>query len=318
MIGIYKITNNVNKKVYIGQSIDIKRRWREHKKCKDLYNPLYQDMKVNRIDNFSFDVIEECSQQQLNEREQFWISYYDSYKNGYNRTIGGEGSFCQNNIDNSSIKLTNKQWLLYYYMINLANILTDEQTNLRINKNFFNISETCKNLGIKSTQTFYNTLAKLCDNNLIKIDCDYYYITPNFSTDYDKAITEILLKPAKVNSQNIDLLRTYLYLKELNKTSIPYDKDFSIRNICFILGHGDTNSICYTNIRLYLNLLNSWGLINIEQREIKNVALGNYAIYHLQDVSRSLNYDNFNSHIDFSNFSKEQIKRIKKEFNDFI
>ena len=41
MIGIYKITNNVNKKVYIGQSIDIKRRWREHKKCKDLYNPLY-------------------------------------------------------------------------------------------------------------------------------------------------------------------------------------------------------------------------------------------------------------------------------------
>lgn len=41
------------------------------------------------ISNFTFEIIEECDKQSLNEREIYWIEYYDSFHNGYNMTIGG-------------------------------------------------------------------------------------------------------------------------------------------------------------------------------------------------------------------------------------
>lgn len=92
MIGIYKITNQVNGKVYIGQSVHIKQRWSQH--CADSVKGttlLYQAMREYGIKNFSFEVIEECSLEQLNEREVYWIAYYDSFnkEKGYNMTPGG-------------------------------------------------------------------------------------------------------------------------------------------------------------------------------------------------------------------------------------
>ena len=60
--GIYKITNKVNGKVYIGQSRDIKRRWYEHRKVKGDYDrhsyPLYSAIEKYGIDNFEFEIIE--------------------------------------------------------------------------------------------------------------------------------------------------------------------------------------------------------------------------------------------------------------------
>ena len=92
MIGIYKITNNLNQKSYIGQSIHIEQRWEEHlyktSGCTLLKYALYK----YGVHNFSFDVIEECPQELLNEREQYWIQYYDSFNNGYNLTLGGGGT----------------------------------------------------------------------------------------------------------------------------------------------------------------------------------------------------------------------------------
>jgi group I intron endonuclease len=96
MIGIYKITNMVNRKVYIGQSTNIKRRWKDHKKDAFWENnpeyeyPLYRAMRKYGIDSFSFEVIEECSKEELNEKEKLYIAQYDSYKNGYNQTEGGD------------------------------------------------------------------------------------------------------------------------------------------------------------------------------------------------------------------------------------
>lgn len=90
MIGIYKITNQITGEVYIGQSIRIKQRWREH--CINSVNgttQLYQAMRNYGLKNFSFDVIEECDKEKLNEREIYWISYYDSFNKGYNMTPGG-------------------------------------------------------------------------------------------------------------------------------------------------------------------------------------------------------------------------------------
>lgn len=96
MIGIYKITNLINGHQYIGQSINIGRRWKEHRctAASGLYNeyPLYRAILKYGIENFEFSVIEECSKEELNEKERYWISYYDSYNNGYNQTTGGDGN----------------------------------------------------------------------------------------------------------------------------------------------------------------------------------------------------------------------------------
>lgn len=102
MIGIYKITNKINGKVYIGQSTNTSERWLAHKevitcdfRANSRHRPLYKDMMRYGLENFSFEVIEECSKEKLNEREIYWIKYYNSYffnpnSNGYNLTIGGE------------------------------------------------------------------------------------------------------------------------------------------------------------------------------------------------------------------------------------
>ena len=92
MVGIYKITNKVNGKVYIGQSQNIKERWAEHKRPSNFINPtklLYQAMKEFSLDKFSFEILEECDKTELLNREQYYISLYDSLEpNGYNMQMG--------------------------------------------------------------------------------------------------------------------------------------------------------------------------------------------------------------------------------------
>lgn len=96
---IYKITNKINGKVYIGQTRkSIKQRWNEHKSTskspnKQGYNyPLYRAFRKYGIENFEIEEIEKCFFEKLNEREIYWINYYNSYKKGYNQTLGGDGS----------------------------------------------------------------------------------------------------------------------------------------------------------------------------------------------------------------------------------
>lgn len=96
MIGIYKITNLLNNKCYIGQSIDIENRWKQHiyeGKHNIKEGKLYPAMFQDGLENFTFEIIEECKKdsQILNEKEKYWIKYYDSFNNGYNSTIGGQG-----------------------------------------------------------------------------------------------------------------------------------------------------------------------------------------------------------------------------------
>lgn len=93
MVGIYKIQNKLNGKIYIGQSNDIERRFKEHC-CPNRYlkSKIIVEYAIQKYgkENFDFSVIEECPIEQLNERETYWINYYDSCKNGYNCNEGGE------------------------------------------------------------------------------------------------------------------------------------------------------------------------------------------------------------------------------------
>lgn len=98
--GIYMIKNKKTGQKYIGQSVDIERRWREHiSKGKD---KSYIDRAINKYgkDNFVLIIIEEIPKKELNDREQYWIEHYNTYNdvNHYNLSIGGDDN-PMNNIE---------------------------------------------------------------------------------------------------------------------------------------------------------------------------------------------------------------------------
>lgn len=91
---IYLIENQINHKQYIGKTYDtLETRWKEH--CKDARKercekrPLYNAFNKYGVENFTISLVEETDN--LEEREIFWIAYYDTYANGYNATRGGDG-----------------------------------------------------------------------------------------------------------------------------------------------------------------------------------------------------------------------------------
>ncbi len=102
MTGIYKITNQLTQEVYIGQSRNIEHRIAYHKAASKRLNEttlLYRKIREYGIENFSFEVIEECDIDKLDEREIYWISYYNSYEKGYNMTRGGQGDNTASYVD---------------------------------------------------------------------------------------------------------------------------------------------------------------------------------------------------------------------------
>lgn len=92
--GIYKITNLKTQQCYIGQSVSIGERFKQHCKCgcgigAPASNKLYTSMQQDGIWNFTFEILEECPRDQLNEKEKLWIELYQSNIYGMNSTKGG-------------------------------------------------------------------------------------------------------------------------------------------------------------------------------------------------------------------------------------
>lgn len=95
--GIYMFVNLVNNKKYIGQSKNIKKRIKYNHLC-DYKNPnssnynyswFYAAIRKYGEDNFEIKILEKCPIEKLNEKEIYWITYYNTFKNGYNKTRGG-------------------------------------------------------------------------------------------------------------------------------------------------------------------------------------------------------------------------------------
>jgi len=98
--GIYKVTNKTNNKVYIGQSVNIYSRWNHHKsccfnkKCHEYHSPFYRALRKYGVENFTFEIIEQCEIDELDDKEIYYIKEYNSFihfenSNGYNNSIGG-------------------------------------------------------------------------------------------------------------------------------------------------------------------------------------------------------------------------------------
>lgn len=117
---IYKITNLINQKAYIGKTINsIEERWKEHKKeamrQRAENRPLYKALNKYGVENFSIELVEEVDVKNLSEREIYWIGYYHTYTEGYNATLGGDGK------------------ILYDYDL-IAELILQDKTYLEISK----------------------------------------------------------------------------------------------------------------------------------------------------------------------------------------
>ena len=92
MAYIYKIEHNSTGKTYVGLTRQpIERRWLQHKnKALTLSGrptPLHSAMYKEGVENFTFSILEECSDNILEQRESYWINELNSYHNGYNQVI---------------------------------------------------------------------------------------------------------------------------------------------------------------------------------------------------------------------------------------
>lgn len=93
MIGVYKFTNKLNRKVYVGKSKKIEERYYQHiYKAKKRDTHFHKALDKYGIDNFDFEVLIECPEENLNYWEKFYIKYYCSFELGYNQTEGGDGA----------------------------------------------------------------------------------------------------------------------------------------------------------------------------------------------------------------------------------
>lgn len=93
---LYKITNLINGKIYIGQAADVSKRWYDHRRAIKLNKPtqiVHHAMIKYGLDSFEFEVIACCkTQEDANETETLLVSQYNSFVkngNGYNATLGG-------------------------------------------------------------------------------------------------------------------------------------------------------------------------------------------------------------------------------------
>lgn len=190
MIGIYKITNTINNMCYIGQSKNIHKRWNNHKSVYNNENAheydyyLYRAMRKYGIENFTFDVIEECDINSLNDREIYWINYYDSYNNGYNSTNGGDNgkSYVKissddllkitNLLQNSDIKIQSiaDEFNVSYEMIQGINTgrhwIRDIEYPIRKHKNkIINVCIDCGKIIDNKAERCWDCYVKSCNHN---------------------------------------------------------------------------------------------------------------------------------------------------------
>lgn len=119
MMGIYKFQNKTNGKIYIGQSIALENRYKDHfynhknQNLKDYNTKFYRALRKYGFENFTYEILEQSdffTREELNEKEIKWIAYYNSYEAGYNSNKGGF-KVTENGEEHPMAKLTNQQVL---------------------------------------------------------------------------------------------------------------------------------------------------------------------------------------------------------------
>lgn len=120
---IYMATCSITNKSYIGQTKDFSRRKQDHLRAVDNY-PFHLALRKYGEENFVWTILENCDDELLDEKEKYWISYYETYKKGYNATEGGDNanalvSWIKNNPNKAKenalkgLEKANEYWRLH-------------------------------------------------------------------------------------------------------------------------------------------------------------------------------------------------------------
>ena len=181
---IYLIENKLNKHKYIGQtSQTIKKRWIQHKSDAKIFNyPLYRAINKYGEKNFTIYELEKITSKdkrhllnQLNDKEIFWIDYYDTYNDGYNQTIGG-----QNNAPNKFPEHAVIEYTLHGEYIFTYKTVTDASDATGFSAS--DISSCCSKVKINRVQ---NRIFRYKENPLTQKEVDYFINRYPIISQYD-------------------------------------------------------------------------------------------------------------------------------------
>lgn len=149
---IYIITNSVNSKVYIGQTIQsLKDRWQGH--CRKGFSESEKNMRIKRAinkygkENFQIKELERCKVTELDEREIYYISLYDSYNRGYNSTEGGKSG-------TKGLKLSKEQQENCIELYKLGFSLRDVAREFNVDKATIKHIIEINNIPLRTTRTY--------------------------------------------------------------------------------------------------------------------------------------------------------------------
>lgn len=227
---IYKITNRINNKIYIGQSNNVKNRWNEHKrlgsldstKRKKYHNSkLYNAINKYGIENFVFEIIEGPISN-YNEREKYWIQYYKSDINGYNITSGGEDPPILKG-DNSPMSVYSEKDILL-----IQNDLIDNKKTYDEISQEYNISKeylSIINLGNARYNEKLNYPLRKADNAVIEYDL---FINIFCELNYTTKTIEQIGRDLNVSSKVVREINNGVHRYSINSINYPIRKDYEL------------------------------------------------------------------------------------------
>lgn len=240
IIGIYKITNKINGKSYVGQSVNIHQRWTTEKNAsqnpnRHEYNyPLSKAFRKYGIDNFSFTVIERCSQDELNVKETYWISFYDTFFHGYNQTLGGD-SHCGTETkpketvigvindlkttDDSHTEIA-KRWGVSKSMVQRINSgrTWRHDTEYPLQKRCLDIVS-----GVKPSVDVLSTALKDNNGNLVAVG-KHFGVSDNAVRKWIKSYGLTVVKTTSATeTAEKDIIKTYETCKSISQTAITHN-----------------------------------------------------------------------------------------------
>lgn len=247
MIGIYGIQNIITNEWYIGQSMDIKKRWRHEKSesfnvnSKAFYTKLSKAFRKYGVENFNFSIIEEYSKDNqnridiekwLNDREKYWIKEKDSTFHGYNYTSGGQDIFIpsqdlrmKESEINRGKNIPSLQELIYKVALNgftsTAKYYKTYKNTVMRWFDIYGMSHYLKDIRFAFIQLFPEKKNFISlDNKPLNIICQYS-LTGKFIRAYPYPQYAIkILFPNE--HKDASMLNSCLSLKKKNKTAYGY------------------------------------------------------------------------------------------------
>lgn len=197
---IYKLTNTINKKVYIGYTthpFNVRLTQHIYEARHNSHYPIHQAIRKYGINNFITEIIDTASNlQELKEKEIYWINQYQSYSKGYNATIGGDGN--------------NRQPVRYY----LVNIL--DATIIKT----FNSATEMRNAGYNITDHDKKTTIQYIPYMAIQAD-RFDQLTPTEQKNYIYNLRPRIICQL---DKNYNLIQRWLNVGDILKQHPDYTK----------------------------------------------------------------------------------------------